>query len=283
VRLPLLLPLCLFFSGCSLPPHVSFPSPLCLALRAAELPCARLGSPAARPSLAARHGVSVLPVARHLLPARTRVEPLSCCPNKRRRLPILAMANQLAQSLLPPQSRAAACSAPSWWLALRLAPPLAERPACRRREISGHVRPTAPPLRKKSRTSCSPVCACVPRLPPGVTRIAPAASLRSQWPRSRWLAATTSPAAFPCRPIRALAPWSGLRAHCCAPRRGCHPASRQRTRPRSMRPAPPPSTTGRPLHFPYQREEEEDNCSCTRDPTIWIFCPIRILHISLNL
>jgi hypothetical protein len=145
--------------------------------------------------------------------------------------------------------------------------------------------------------------ACVPRLPPGATRIAPAASLHGRRPQSRRLATrggSRPPHPLrpsPCRhPIRALALWSGLRTHCCAPHRGCQPASHRRTRPRSVRPAPPPSMTDRPLHFPCQREEEEDNYSCTGDPTIWIFCgcalcdsmyprfcPIRIPHITLNL
>jgi hypothetical protein len=107
---------------------------------------------------------------------------------------------------------------------------------------------------------------------PGGQPTRPAASVvAARGPR--WLTATTSPVAFPCRhPICALAPWSGLRAHCYAPRRGCQPASRRRTRPRSVRPAPPHPRPADPSIFPCQREEEEDNCSCTRDPTIWIFC-----------
>jgi hypothetical protein len=74
---------------------------------------------------------------------------------------------------------------------------------------------------------------CVPRLPPGATRIAPAASLHGLRPQSRRLATrggSRPPDPLwpsPCRhPIRALALWSGLRTHCCAPRRGCQPASR---------------------------------------------------------
>jgi hypothetical protein len=133
-------------------------------------------------------------------------------------------------------------------------------PWCRALAPRAPARPSSEPLRScarsmptRHRCMSSPLRstpACVPRLPPGATRVALAASLRGRRPRSRRLAATTSPAAFPCRhPIRALAPWSGLRAHCYAPRRGCQPASRRRTRPGSVRPAPPPSTTGWPLHF----------------------------------
>jgi hypothetical protein len=162
VRVPSLLSLC----ACSLRVVVCCARVLSLHYACSPRPARSpaplhtTGLPTTRPSLAVRHGATILPVARHLLPARTRVEPLSRCPNKRRRLPILAMAAQPAQCLLPPQSRAAACLAPSWWLALRLPWPSGLLAAVERtqgasdpqpRPCAGNPEPVVP------------LCACVVR------------------------------------------------------------------------------------------------------------------------
>ena len=82
---------------------------------------------------------------------------------------------------------------------------------------------------------------------------------------------------IPCGlpPVGRSAPWP--RGAACAPTAAPHAAAASQqvagelALGRCGQHLLPPRPTDLSI-FPCQREEEEDNCSCTRDPTIWIFC-----------